>query len=111
MATVANPKPRYNFDMKVLLKNLIAYHPYEAHTNIEIDQDLDTELEHISTYVSMKDHSIITDTIPGGRKWNFSGDFALVVETKEDPCKKIKSLNKQHAIVTNDVALMEDITS
>jgi len=54
--------------MKVLLKNLIAYHPYEAHTNIEIDQDLDTELEHISTYVSMKDHSIITDTIPGGRK-------------------------------------------
>jgi len=97
--------------MKVLLNNLRAYHPSEARADIQTDQDSNTELEHIATYVSMKDNSIVIDTVAAGRKRNASGEFALVVETKEEPCKNIGTLGRQHAIITNVVALTEENTS
>ena len=111
MATVADPESGYNFDMKALLNNLRAYHPSEARADIETDQDLDTELEHIATYIVMKGNSIVTDIVAVGRKRNASGEFALVVETREEPCKKISTLCRQHAIVTNVAALTEQNTS
>lgn len=97
--------------MKVLLNNLRAYHPSKAHADHEIDQDSDTELEHIATYVSMKDNSIIIDIVTTGRKRNANGDYSLVVEMKEEPCKKIGTLGRKHAIVTNVVVLTKENTS
>jgi len=78
---VAGPEPDYNFDMVTLLKNLRAYYPSKAYADLEMDQDLENELEHIATYVSMKDNSIVTNTVTVGRKRNVVGDFALMVET------------------------------
>jgi len=108
---IVDPESGYNFDMKVILNNLGAYHPHETHADVEVDQDSDTKVEHIATYVSMKDNSIITDTIAIGIKRNANGEFTLVVEMKEDLCKKIGTLGKQHAIVTNVVVLTKENTS
>lgn len=58
----------------------------------------------------MKDHSIIMDTVVARRKRNANGDFALVVDTKEESCKKIGHMGRQHAIVTNVVTLTEELT-
>lgn len=97
--------------MKVLLNNLRAYKPFEAHVDIDTGQDSKAKLEHIANYILMKDNSIIIDTIIVGRKRNDNGDFALVVDTKEEPCKKIGSMGRQHVIITNIVALTEENTT
>lgn len=68
MTIGANPNPSYNFDMKALLNNLRAYNPSKVHVETDIDQDSDAELEHIATYILMRDHSIIIDTVVVGRK-------------------------------------------
>lgn len=111
MAIIVDSKLEYNFNMKVLLNNLGAYHPFKAHTNIEIDQDLDVEFEHVATYVLMKDYSIITNIVATRRKRNTNSEFALVVDTREEPCKKIGSMGRKHAIVINVVALTGEITT
>lgn len=96
--------------MKVLLSNLRAYHPSKAHADIDNDQDSDIELEDIATYILMKDHSIITYIVTIGRKHNTKREFALVVDTREELCKKIRSMDRQHEIVINIMALTKDIT-
>jgi len=111
VTTFAGPKPGYNFNMAALLKTLRAYHPSKARVDLETDQDSKNELEHIATYVSMKDNSIVTNIVAAGRKRNVVEDFALVVETQEEPCKVIGTLGRQYAIVSNVAALIEENTS
>lgn len=88
MVTVANLEYGYNLDMTMLLNNLRTYHPSEACANLKIDQDSDIELEHIATYISMKDNSIVT--IAAGRKINTSGEY--------DQFEKVKLTNSKDYI-------------